>query len=91
MKYLKLSALALAIIAVGCETKQTDQSDKIAELEQKLARLEAAQPVPTNVSSVEAADPSSLGAFQFQEMEYDFGTIDEGKVVEHLFKFTRRL
>jgi hypothetical protein len=90
MKYLKLSALALAlaITAVGCETKQSDQSDKIAELEQKLARLEAAQPVPTNVSSVESADPSSLGAFQFQEMEYDFGTIDEGKVIEHLFKFT---
>lgn len=89
MKYLKLSALALAlaITAVGCETKN-DQSDKIAELEQKLARLEASQPVPTNVSSVEVADPSSLGAFQFQEMEYDFGTIDEGKVVEHLFKFT---
>lgn len=90
MKYLNLSALALAlaITAVSCETKQNDQSDKIAELEQKLARLEAAQPVPTNVSSVEAADPSSLGAFQFQEMEYDFGTIDEGKVIEHLFKFT---
>lgn len=89
MKYLKLSALALAIAitAVGCETKN-NQSDKIAELEQKLARLEASQPVPTNVSSVEAADPSSLGAFQFQEMEYDFGTIDEGKVIEHLFKFT---
>ncbi|WP_373520268.1 DUF1573 domain-containing protein [Aquiflexum sp.] len=89
MKYLKLSALALAlaITAVGCETKN-DQSDKIAELEQKLARLEASQPVPTNVSSVEAADPSSLGAFQFKEMEYDFGTIDEGKVVEHLFNFT---
>jgi hypothetical protein len=90
MKYLKLSALALAlaITAVGCETKQNDQSDKIAELEQKLARLEAAQPIPTNVSSVESADPSSLGAFQFQEMEFDFGTIDEGKVIEHLFKFT---
>jgi hypothetical protein len=90
MKYLKLSALALAlaITAVGCETKQSDQSDKIAELEQKLARLEAAQPIPTNVSSVESADPSSLGAFQFQEMEFDFGTIDEGKVIEHLFKFT---
>ncbi|WP_373493092.1 DUF1573 domain-containing protein [Aquiflexum sp.] len=89
MKYLKLSALAmaLAITAVGCETKN-DQSDKIAELEQKLAKLEASQPVPTNVSSVETADPSSLGAFQFQEMEYDFGTIDEGKVIEHLFKFT---
>jgi hypothetical protein len=89
MKYLKLSALAiaLAITAVGCETKN-DQSDKIAELEQKLARLEASQPVPSNVSSVTAADPGSLGSFQFQEMEYDFGTINEGSVVEHVFNFT---
>lgn len=91
MKYLKTLAFALAVatLTVSCETKSNDeQSAKIAELEQKLARLEATQPVPTNVSSVETADPSTLGAFKFNEMEYDFGTIREGEVIEHLFKFT---
>ncbi|MFC0263080.1 DUF1573 domain-containing protein [Fontibacter flavus] len=90
MKYFRLSALVLgvALLAASCESKNDGQAEKIAELEQKLARLESAQPVPSNVSSVTAADPSTLGKFSFQEMEYDFGTIDEGKVVEHVFKFT---
>ncbi|EPA00072.1 hypothetical protein A33Q_0240 [Indibacter alkaliphilus LW1] len=91
MKYLKFPALALsiALFAFGCETKSADQSDKIAELEQKLARLEAAQPAtPSNVANSQPADPSTLGQFGFSEMEFDFGTIDEGKVVEHIFKFT---
>lgn len=92
MKYLKLSALTLAValMAASCETKKDDQSDKIAALEEKLAKLEAAQPaaVPSNVANVVDADPSTLGQFGFSEMEYDFGTINEGKVIEHLFKFT---
>lgn len=90
MKYFRLPAalLVAAIMAFGCDAKKDDnQSTKIAELEQKLARLEASQPVPTNVSSVTPADPSTLGQFSFQEMEHDFGTIAEGKVIEHEFKF----
>ncbi|MCH6198435.1 DUF1573 domain-containing protein [Aquiflexum sp. LQ15W] len=90
MKYFRLSALTLAValMAASCETKKDDQSDKIAALEEKLAKLEAAQPVPSNVTTVADADPSSLGQFGFSEMEYDFGTINEGKVIEHIFKFT---
>ncbi|MCL6258675.1 DUF1573 domain-containing protein [Aquiflexum sp. TKW24L] len=89
MKYFRLSALtiAVALMAASCETKKDDQSDKIAALEEKLAKLEAAQPIPANVTTVEDADPSSMGQFGFSEMEYDFGTINEGKVVEHSFKF----
>ncbi len=90
MKYLRLPALLLLgfVITIGCETKGGDQSDKIAQLEEKLARLEAAQPVPSNVQTVENSDPSSLGQFEFGEIEHDFGTIDEGKVIEHVFNFT---
>jgi len=90
MKYIKLPAFVLmaALMAAGCNTEKAGDSEKLAELEQKLARLEAAQPIPSNVQSVEVADPSSLGQFQFSEIEFDFGTIDEGKVIEHIFKFT---
>jgi hypothetical protein len=90
MKYFRFTALALGLVlmAASCDSKKDDQSDKIAELERKLARLEASQPVPTNVSSVTPSDPTTLGKFSFQEMEFDFGTIDEGKVIEHIFKFT---
>ncbi|ERM82522.1 hypothetical protein P872_05720 [Rhodonellum psychrophilum GCM71 = DSM 17998] len=90
MRYIKFPAFVLmaALMASGCNTNKNDDSAKLAELEQKLARLEAAQPIPTNVQSVDVADPSTLGQFQFGEIEYDFGTIDEGKVIEHIFKFT---
>jgi hypothetical protein len=89
MKHLGLPAIALigALMAFGCETKKDDQSDKIAQLEQKLARLEASQPIPANVQTVEMADPATLGQFQFPNMEFDFGTIDEGKIIEHTFQF----
>lgn len=95
MKYLKVSALMLgaALMVFACDSKSEstgEQAAKIAELEQKLARLEAAQPIatPTNVSTSTPADPSTLGQFRFEEMEYNFGTIDEGKVIEKIFKFT---
>lgn len=89
MKYLNMSGLllGLALVAASCGNKKDDQTEKIAELEQKLARLEASQPMPANAASIESADPSTLGKFSFKEMEYDFGTINEGQVVEHVFKF----
>lgn len=91
MKYLKfpLLALGMALIFTGCEQKTDDKDDRIEALEQKISQLEQGQIVtPTNTQSVQAADPSSVGAFEFGEMEYDFGTIQEGQVIEHEFKFT---
>ncbi|KEO72852.1 DUF1573 domain-containing protein [Anditalea andensis] len=94
MKYFKFSALILAgsIFVAGCDadaSKGNDEKDeRIQALEQRLALMEQNQmTVPANTQSVQAADPSSLGAFQFNEIEHDFGTIEEGKVVEHTFKF----
>ncbi|MFN3801492.1 DUF1573 domain-containing protein [Belliella pelovolcani] len=87
MKYLSLSALALAGILGFSSCSGNDQSDKIAQLEQKIAQMEAATATPTNVQTTTAVDPSSLGKFSFEEVEFDFGTIAEGKVVEHVFNF----
>ncbi|WP_200975737.1 DUF1573 domain-containing protein [Echinicola sp. 20G] len=90
MKYLFLPAIFLAgsLFVSSCETKN---KEKIAELEQKIAKLEedqnSAMAKPSNVQSVAKIDPSTLGSFKFDEMEYDFGTINQGKVVEHIFKF----
>jgi hypothetical protein len=87
MKYLNLSALLfIGTIAVSsCNNK--DQAEKIAALEQKISQLENNSVVPANVQSTTAVDPSSLGAFKFEELEFDFGTIAEGKIVEHVFNF----
>lgn len=87
MKYLNLSALLLigTIAVSSCNNK--DQAEKIAALEQKISQLENNSVVPANVQSTTAVDPSSLGAFKFEELEFDFGTIAEGKIVEHVFNF----
>lgn len=36
----------------------------------------------------EMAETGAVGKFQFEEIAYDFGTVDEGEVVTHVFKFT---
>ncbi|AMQ55049.1 DUF1573 domain-containing protein [Algoriphagus sanaruensis] len=90
MKIKLLSAFALALVlGVSCSQK-SDQDDKIKALEEKIAQLENQNTAvtPANAQTTTAADPSTLGAFQFGEMEYDFGTINEGQVVEHVFNFT---
>lgn len=90
MKIKLLSAFALALVmGVSCNQK-SDQDEKIKALEEKIAQLENSNTAvkPVNAQTATPADASTLGAFSFEEMEYDFGTINEGQVVEHLFNFT---
>lgn len=91
MKINILSAAALSVLlAFGACDQKSDQDAKIMALEEKIQRLEASNTAvtPVNVQASQPADPSSLGQFEFSEMEYNFGTIREGEVVEHLFTFT---
>jgi hypothetical protein len=93
MKYFNLTALFLAgsLFAFSCDTNTAsteEKDDRIQALEQRLAQMEENQgSLPANTQSVQAADPGSLGVFQFSEIEHDFGTIEEGKVITHNFKF----
>ncbi|WP_144604560.1 DUF1573 domain-containing protein [Algoriphagus algorifonticola] len=89
-KLLSVAALAL-MIALGTSCSQkNDQDAKIQALEDKIAQLEAGSSsiTPVNAQTTQTADPSTLGAFEFSEMEYNFGTIKEGEVIEHIFNFT---
>ena len=91
MKYSNIPvwALGLSLIFVGCSQKADDKDDRIQALEQKISQLEQNRVVtPSNTQNVEPADPSSTAVFEFGMMEYDFGTIEEGQVIEHEFKFT---
>ncbi|MEB2780374.1 DUF1573 domain-containing protein [Algoriphagus sp. C2-6-M1] len=79
------------MLALGASCNQkSDQDAKIKALEDKIAKLETSNTTatPVNAQATSVADPATLGSFEFQEMEYDFGGINEGKVVEHIFKFT---
>lgn len=90
MKIKLLSAFALALILASSCAPKDDNAAKIQALEDKIAKLETSNTAvtPVNAQTTTDADPSTLGVFEFAEMEYDFGTISEGKVVEHVFDFT---
>ncbi|MEX2513910.1 MAG: DUF1573 domain-containing protein [Cyclobacteriaceae bacterium] len=90
MKYASISvwALGLTLVLASCGQEKNEKDDRIQALEQKISQLEQNQVVtPSNVQNVQPADPSTVGVFEFEEMEHDFGTIKEGQVIEHQFTF----
>lgn len=99
MRMLNLKSIGLiavfAVAIMACTDKDAER--KVAELEDKLAALEnrgantsttPATTSTTTASSTDEAPEGPLPAFTFQEEEYDFGTINEGDIVEHTFTFT---
>ncbi|TRX48902.1 DUF1573 domain-containing protein [Fulvivirga sp. M361] len=76
-------------IAAACSNK--DAEKKIAELESRLAEVEGGTAAPATASTPAPAPETKpegpLPAFEFEENEFDFGTINEGDEVEHMFKF----
>jgi hypothetical protein len=91
MKYSNLSVwlLGLALVmASSCSEKGNSSDEKIRELEQKITQLEQNQVItPSNAQNVQPADPSTVSKFAFEKEVFDFGAINEGEVVEHLFTF----
>ena len=98
--YQKLTLSVVALLILGsCSNAGLEK--RVAELERKVSQLEgqaSAQPQSVSLTSVDETEsetattsPATDGAvpkFEFAEMDYDFGTINEGEVVEHIFKFT---
>lgn len=86
--YLSAILLAGALVVAGCNSKSTEETERIKALEDKISQLEQnTLATPTNAQNVQPADPSTVGAFEFESMEHDFGTISEGEVIEHVFTF----
>jgi hypothetical protein len=90
LKNLSLAAIAGLVMSlgVGCSEKTDEKDERIAALEQKISQMEQSRVVaPSNAQSVQAADPGTIGAFDFEATEFDFGTISEGEVIEKVFTF----
>ncbi|MBT0609034.1 DUF1573 domain-containing protein [Aequorivita echinoideorum] len=72
---MKKSLLIIAVLSVFAFTSCKDNAaDKVNE---------------ENVASAEDRDANSgnLPVIEFEEKQFDFGTIDQGTAVEHVFKF----
>jgi hypothetical protein len=89
---------AVVLIAASCSDRNAEK--KIAELESRLKELEGKKasgtvaPLPGVATATPTTQPVSdekpdgpLPAIQFQTIDHDFGTINEGQVVEHTYTF----
>lgn len=88
---LGLIAFSLVFL-LGCNN--TDLESRINGLEKRIAELESSKPkqpelaLAQNVQSVEEVPAGPAPKFKFEKEEHNFGTIKEGEVVTHTFKFT---
>ncbi|WKN33421.1 DUF1573 domain-containing protein [Porifericola rhodea] len=99
MKRLNIGILAFfsaGVLLSSCDNAALE--DKVADLERRVADLEAKAPasksaaLTSQISQTETSTTSAptgeVPKFDFEESSYDFGSITEGDVVEHTFKFT---
>ncbi len=88
---INIFVLALVgVVAFSCNNKELES--RIAKLEGKIAELETkgapAKTAATPAKPAEEVKPDGpLPLFAFNEESHDFGTIKEGDIVEHVFKF----
>jgi hypothetical protein len=83
-----------AILATGCTNKELES--RIAKLEGKVAELETkngTRDISSTRTTPQAQQPEvkpdgPLPEFKFNEEMHDFGTINEGDIVTHVFEFT---
>ncbi len=96
MKYLKgIIAVFILFFAFSCANK--DMEKRIALLERRVAALEVGStsgnntgnnPVQLASNPTKIDDNAPKSKINFENMEYDFGTINEGEIVDHTFTFT---
>lgn len=94
MKIMTKLMVALALIVLVAACKDRDAEKKIAELESRLAQMEAKNQAPTTPAQTPQPTPQPetkpegpLPVLSFEKTAHDFGTINEGQKVVHTYKF----
>jgi hypothetical protein len=92
--FLKSMFVLVLVASAVIACKDKDAEKKIAALEARLNELEgkkavnpAAAVTPAAVAAPETKPEGPLPAFEFPTTEHDFGTINEGQVVEYSYSF----
>ena len=81
---------AIALLS-SCSNKKLENN--IKSLEKRVAELERKVGPSTTVPAVESSSASTqaqtglMPAITFQQTDFDFGTVNEGDIVEHVFLF----
>jgi hypothetical protein len=97
MKHLKIVQLViLTLIVVACSS-DSKLERRITALERRVAALESGNAAANSASDANvtlASNPEKMSddlpkpVFQFENTEFDFGTVNEGEIVNHIFEFT---
>ncbi len=90
MKIMTKLMVALALIVLVAACKNRDAEKKIAELESRLAQMEAKNQAPATPAQTPQPTPQPetkpegpLPVLSFETTAHDFGTINEGQKVVH--------
>ena len=76
----------LTALFFSCNTEgSSSEGNKTSAYEKK---GQIADMIRMPVSAVDPVDTVNVAKFDFEETTYNFGTIQEGKFVEHAYKFT---
>jgi len=88
-----LLACSLVLVAMSCKDRNAEK--RIAELESRINQLEGNKtsasptpaPTPETQPITDQKPEGPLPVFEFEKTDHDFGTINEGQVVEYTYKF----
>ncbi len=92
MKYFAILSLAGLLCMSAC--KDADKEKQMQSLEKRVAALErheggVTQPLATSeAAQVPVAPTGEEAVIRFESTDYDFGTVQEGEIVEHTYTFT---
>lgn len=88
-----ITALALVAVVMSCSDRASEK--RIAELESRLAQVEGNKGATTTPTATPEAAPATevkpegpLPVAQFEKVEHDFGTIQDGQKVNYRYKLT---
>lgn len=81
-----LMAVALLIVAASCQTANKDVKEQARE---SISTAEQPMPADPNAATVQPSVPTGpTTTMEFKEIDFDFGTVQDGEKVSHTYKFT---
>ena len=84
----RLMIIVMVAVAMGCRDRAAEK--KIAELESRLAQVEGnkavAAPAAPVTTAPEEKPAGSLPVAEFESVDHDFGTVNEGQKVSYIYK-----
>ena len=90
MRKILLGLVAIVLIASACSdgVSHSEQDERSVKEIKEQPNLNEAAAIRNAIQNKMPEDTVNIGKFTFEATSHDFGTVKEGDVVEHVFKFT---